>query len=259
MNKKIKKSIIIAKYTFKEIVSGKILMVSPILGLSLLIITYIAYEFTYETTERVALDFGLGMLNLSSVGISLFIGSGILSNEIQNRTVYMIVSRPVSRLSFIIGKNLGLMSINIVNVFFLSILTLAIYFLIGGAYNSLILWSILFILLESTVVLLLVSTLSLFSSQVLAVLISICLYVLGHMSEAVKLTSMYKHNEMIAMVADYYHFILPSFGRFNIKQFVLYEQSLSTQYLLSTFSYGIVYSVFLLMASILVFKRKDLE
>ena len=87
----LRKIAIVAAYTFRE--------------------TYVATEFTYGVPERVALDFGLGMLSLSSLSISLFLGVSLLSKEIESRTVYMVISRPVPRFAFIIGKILGLSGI----------------------------------------------------------------------------------------------------------------------------------------------------
>ena len=100
----LRKLYVIAYYTFREILKSNILVNVAILGLGLMLVTYVAFSFTYGEASRVALDFGLGMLSLSSVGIAIFIGVGLLSKEIENRTVYMIISRPVPRYIFILGK-----------------------------------------------------------------------------------------------------------------------------------------------------------
>ena len=121
----------IAKYTFREIIKSKILVNVLILGIVLLGATYVAFSFTYGEPARVALDFGLGMLTLSSVGIAIFIGVGLLSKEIESRTVYMIISRPVPRYAFITGKLLGLAGVLILNILLLTALTLSLYFLTG--------------------------------------------------------------------------------------------------------------------------------
>jgi len=68
------KSLIIAAYTFKELLKSKILLNVFFIGLGLMLVTYVATEFTYGVPERVALDFGLGMLSISSLAISLFLG-----------------------------------------------------------------------------------------------------------------------------------------------------------------------------------------
>jgi ABC-type transport system involved in multi-copper enzyme maturation permease subunit len=221
----------IAMYTFKEIYKSKILLNTLLLGLGLLFVTYIAYSFTYGTPSRIALDFGLGMLSLSSVGIAIFIGVGLLSKEIESRTVYMIISRPVPRYVFILGKIIGLIGILILNILILSALTLLLYFVIGGTYTSLIHWCVIFTILEACLVLFLVSFLSLISSPTLTVIISLMIYISGHTISSAKSTLFAKNVPGLMDVLDIYHFILPGFYKLNIKDFLLYKQDLSTSYL----------------------------
>src|SRR4051812_38418902 len=114
----------VAKYTFKEILKSKILYSTLIIGLCMIVVTVVAAEFTYGVPERVALDFGLGMLSLSSLGIALFMGASLLSKEIESRTVYMVISRPIPRWCFIMGKVMGLMAVLTVNILILSLMTL---------------------------------------------------------------------------------------------------------------------------------------
>src|SRR4051812_6786124 len=101
------KTFIISYYTFKEILKSKILVNVFFVGLALMGITYVATEFTYGVPEKIAIDFGLGTLSFSSLGISLFLGVGLLSKEIESRTLYMVISRSVPRYAFILGKIAG--------------------------------------------------------------------------------------------------------------------------------------------------------
>jgi len=249
----------IAYYTAKEIIKSKILLNVLLLGVALSVITYVAFSFTYGEASRVALDFGLGILSLSSVGIAIFIGVGLLSKEIENRTVYMIVSRPVPRFSFILGKLLGLIFVLIVNILLLSILTMLCYFLAGGEYSSLISWSILFTMIEAIIVLLVVSVLSLVTSPTMSVLFSLMIYVSGHAISEAKLTSFAENAPGFMEALNFYHFVLPGFYKFNIKDFIIYKQSIEWNYILSTFSYGIVYGLFLTVLAIIIFEKKNLD
>lgn len=171
---------IVAFYTFKEILKSKILLNVFFIGLSLMVVTYVATEFTYGVPERVSLDFGLGMLSLSSIAISLFMGVNLLSKEIDSRTVYMVVSRPVPRYAFIIGKLIGLMGIQFLNVILLSATTLVATLLLGGHINSIVFWAITFILLESLLLLLVVVMISLLANTILSTLLSVIVLMLGH-------------------------------------------------------------------------------
>jgi ABC-type transport system involved in multi-copper enzyme maturation permease subunit len=253
------KTLTIAHYTFKEIWKSKILLNVFFVGIGLMVVTYVATEFTYGVPERVALDFGLGMLSISSLGISLFLGVGLLSREIESRTVYMVISRPVPRYAFIIGKLLGLIGIQAINVIILATMTMTATKLLGGDITSLIIWAIVFIFLESIMLLMVVVLLSLMANNILSVLFSLVLLLLGHAVKETQEINFLSDNPVIVKILDVYHFILPAFYKLNLKDFVIYKNDLPMSYLAGNFLYGVLYSIFLLVAVVLIFNRKNID
>ena len=255
----LKKSLIIALYTMREIIKSKILINVLLLGIGLLVVTYVAYSFTYGDPSRVALDFGLGTLSLSSVAISIFIGVGLLADEIDKRTVYMIISRPVPRYSFILGKILGLGSVLAINIFILSLLTFGVYFFAGGTLNQLIFFAVLFIGLEAILMLLVVCLLSLITSKTLTVVMSIALYIVGHAINQTQLLSAVKGSALLKAILPLYQFVLPAFYKLNLKDFVLYQANVEFSYFISSLGYTFLYGGMLVVLSIYVFNRKNLD
>lgn len=249
----------IASYTFQEVLKSKVLYNIMFLGIGLLIVTYVAQQFTYGAPSRVALDFGVGALSLSSVGIAIFMGVGLLSREIENRTVYMIVSRPVKRSSFVLGRILGLNMILVLNILILSILTLLVYFLTGGSMNPFIFWTIFFIVLESTLVLLVVSLLSLLTSSTLSVIVSIVLFFAGHGISEAKMTVFAQNRPILGWVLELYQYVLPAFGKINTRDLLTYNQSVDSGFLFSALSYSVIYSAFLIFLTITIFEKKNLD
>jgi ABC-2 type transport system permease protein len=253
------KILIIAKYTFKEIIKSRILYGTGILGVLLVLVTYVATEFTYGVPAKVALDFGLGILSLSSLGIALFMGAGLLSKEIETRTVYMIISRPVPRWSFILGKLIGLFGVLIVNVLILSLVTLVCLKFLGGTIDQLVISCIIFNILESVLLLLVVVLFSLFSNNILATLISLTLLMAGHAIQEAKITTFVELRPLLGKILEIYHLILPGFYKLNLKEFVVYQHSLDSTYLLNAFAYGTCYSAFLLFLILFIFQNKNLD
>ncbi|MFA5582697.1 MAG: hypothetical protein WDA09_00650 [Bacteriovoracaceae bacterium] len=253
------KLLIISFYTFKEILKSKVLLITLFIGFALMVITYVATEFTYGTPEKVALDFGLGMLSFSSLGIALFLGATLLPNEINSRTVYMVISRPVPRWVFILGKVLGLCGILLINVLILSTMTLVCSALLGGEVNSVTLWAIIFNCLESLLLLLLVVFLSLFLNTTLSSVVSLFILILGHAIKETQTTSFVKERGYLNILLEFYHMVLPGFYKLNLKDFVIYHKSIETSYLLGSAAYGVFYSLFLLVMIIFVFNKKNLD
>ena len=250
---------IIAFYTFKEILKSKILINVFFVGLLLMLMTYVATEFTYGVPERVALDFGLGMLSLSSIAISLFLGVNLLSKEIDSRTVYMVIARPVPRFAFILGKIIGLVGIQLVNVFLLSIMTLGMTYILGGNISSLIFWAIGFTFLESLLLLLVVILMSLLANNILASLISVVVLLLGHAVKETQNVGFVQNNTLFKSVLEVYHFFLPAFYKLNLKDFILYKTAMPLNYLISSLAYGVTYSAFLLLMIIYLFNKKNID
>jgi ABC-type transport system involved in multi-copper enzyme maturation permease subunit len=250
---------IVAYFTFKEILKSKVLLNVFFSGLGLMLVTYVATEFTYGVPEKVALDFGIGILSLSSMAISLFLGVTLLSKEIDSRTVYMVISRPVPRYCFIMGKILGLLGIQLVNVVLLSLMTILTVKILGGPLSPLIYWCIGFTLLESVILLLVVLLVSLFANTVLSTLFSVIILILGHAVKETQNISFVKRNPLFEYLLDFYHYFLPAFYKLNLKDFLIYKVNLDTTYLFSTLIYGLSYSSFLIILIILIFNRKNLD
>ncbi len=253
------KVITIARYTFKEILKSRILYSTIICGLSLIVITFVATEFTYGVPEKIALDFGLGMLSISSLGISLFMGATLLSKEIESRTVYMVISRPVPRWAFIVGKLMGLMGVLIVNVGILSLMTLTCVSLLGGNISSIILLAILFNILECLLLLLVVVFFSLFSNPILSSIITTLILVLGHAVRETQLTHFVQSRPLLKTILSFYHLVLPAFYKLNLKEFVTYKQHIEYDYLVLAATYGGLYSLFLLLMIIFLFNRRNID
>lgn len=249
----------ISYYTFKELFKSKILLNVFFVGLVMMVVTYVATEFTYGVPERVALDFGLGMLSISSIAISLFLGVGLLSKEIDSRTVYMIISRPVPRYAFIVGKILGLLGIQLLNVVMLAGMTIASTTLLGGNLDALLGWVILFIFIESILVLLVVVLISLLANNILSVLFATIVLLLGHAIKETQDIMFVKNRPFLQILLEIYHFILPAFHKLNLKDFVIYEKSLPLSYLLPNLAYGVLYSSALMVFIIVIFNRKNLD
>jgi ABC-type transport system involved in multi-copper enzyme maturation permease subunit len=253
------KTLTIAYYTFKELLKSKVLYITLGIGFALMMVTYVATEFTYGVPEKVALDFGLGMLSLSSLGIALFMGASLLSSEIDSRTVYMVISRPVPRWVFISGKLLGLVGVLIINLSILSLMTLSCSYLLGGEINQLIIVTIFFNLVESILLLLLVVFFSLFSNSILASTISLVILVLGHAVKETRMVSFVELRPFLGKVLDFYHLVLPGFYKLNFKDFVLYSPTIGWSYVFSSLAYGLLYSSFLFFMIIFIFNRKNLD
>ncbi len=250
---------IVSKYTFLDLLKSKILILIFLLGFSLLIISYVASELTYGVPQKVSLDFGLGILTLALVGIAIFMGSGLIVKEIESRTLYMVLSRPVSREIFLFGKMVGLLELLALASIILGILSISMFTLLNGIIKITIFQSILLTYIEATMVMLLAILFSLVTNSVASVVYTLTFYVAGHMIGELQTFGYVIEHPRLAQFIKWYGFIFPNFSKINIKDFVLYEAILPQNYFQTAFLYGSSYSLFLLFVIIAIFKHKELD
>jgi ABC-type transport system involved in multi-copper enzyme maturation permease subunit len=250
---------LIATATFKEIVKSKILINVLIFGIFIAVATFVASEFTLGVPSKVATDIGLGILALSANAISLFLGVSLVAKEIESRTIYVIISRPVSRMSFLLGKVLGLSSVLAVNTFLLSSITALTVLALGGTISNLFLWCIGFTFFEALMLLLVVVTFSLVSNQVITIIMSLVVLMAGHATLDILDSHFVKNNPILQPLLKSYHFMLPGFYKLNLRDFVVYNQTLPLDYLFSNLFYGISYCLALIFLSIHLLNRKNLD
>ena len=259
MKKYLSDVVVVCCYTFKEVWQSKIFINIAVLGLLILGVSYIASEFTYLSANRVALDFGLGLASLAATGLSIFWGVGLIASEIENRTLYLILTRPIDRKGFILGKILGMLGVLFTQVVLIYLLSISIYFFMGGQYNSLIGWALAFTFLEAMIVLLIATTLSIIMNKALATFNTLILFVLGHAISGSINTDFVISRPILQKFIKSYSVIFPDFTKLNIKPFLIYQKSLDLSYLTSSICYGLFYALGLTTLTILIFGRKELE
>lgn len=255
----IKKILIVSQYTFTEIYKSKIMVNVILLGLSMAVVSYVAAEFTYGVPGKVSLDFGLGALSLSCVGIAIFMGSNLISKEVESRTIYMALSRPISRTVFLSGRILGMVFFLAINTLLLSLVAISFYLLYGGQVQGLILWAILFSFIESVIILLVVVNFSMLTNSIMSVVYSICLYATGHALPQTLELGIVERRPGLQTFIEVYSTIFPNFDRLSVKDFVLFEQFLPQKYLAHSLLYGMCYSLFLFVIAVALFRRKSLD
>lgn len=254
-----KRIFIIGKYTFIDLFKSRITLNVFLLGIVLCIVSYISYSFTYGVPQKVALDIGLGLLSLSSVAVALFLGASLLSSEIQSRTVYIVLSRSVSRFQFLCGKILGLSLILKLNISILCLFIFSLYLALGGQFQSIMAWAVIFTVFEAFLVMLIAVFFSLVTNRVITVLLTLSLYIAGHGLNPDTMAVMLKQSPNIKIIIDGLGWVLPNFYKLNLKDLVLYQHSVNLSYVLITYLYALGYGLFLILASLWVFERKNLD
>lgn len=253
------KTIIVAKYTFIEVYRSKVMLSILFIAIGLVSISYVASEFAYGAPSKVALDFGFGLTSISNIVMAIFIGSTLLSKEIENRTLYMILSRPISRTSFMLGKVLGLSSVLIINTIILSLVSVSIYNYLGGKLSALMFWAGWFSMIEAFIIMLFAIMFSLFTSNALAIIYTITVWIVGHSISATSKILLTKTNLFLNYTLKIISGLIPDLDKINLKDLLIYEQTVTLSYLLKSQLYVSIYILALLLIISFLFKNKNLD
>jgi ABC-type transport system involved in multi-copper enzyme maturation permease subunit len=249
----------VSKFTFLEVYRSKLMVGLFFLALGLLVVTFVASEFAYGASAKVALDVGLGIMSLSNTGIAIFIGSTLLSKEIEQRTLYMVLSRPISRISFLLGKLLGLSTVLLLNSILLGSLSIFLYVQQGGQFQELFIWALIFSFFESLIVLVFAVFFSLIANVTLSVICTFTIFVTGHALNETSRILFLKLSPLLKGILDVCYFFIPNLYKFNLKDFLLYQQNVDHQYLIMTQVYALLYLTAILAVVMLIFKNKNLD
>lgn len=259
MSQQFFKCMIIARYTFQELIRSKILWNVVVLALCLASLTLAAAEFTFGVPARVALDLGLAFLALSGYGLSFFAGIPLIKSEEESRTIYLIISRPVKRSVFLIGKILGVIVFLALNFSLIAASILVVINLIGGKLGYVEWAAIGLTFVEVVILLLLVVVFSLVANRAITMIFGLVILAAGHAVSETLSIKLVQDIPWLRNAVRLYDWMLPGFHRFNLKDLVLYQTELPDGYLMKTLVYAFLYGAALLLFSCWLIERKDFE
>ncbi len=122
----------VGRVTFFEIIRDKVLYNVLVCAVLLFGVGFLASRLTFIQPERVVLDFGLASVAISCAMIGIFTGATLMGKEFERRTIYVALSRPISKSQFVFGKFFGLNVVILVNWVLLSVSFIAVLLATGG-------------------------------------------------------------------------------------------------------------------------------
>ncbi|MEL6441215.1 MAG: ABC transporter permease [Cyanobacteria bacterium J06621_8] len=248
----------IANNGFQEVIRDRILYFIGFFTLLLILAQRILPEIAAGTHEKILLDVGIGAIAILSVIITIFIGTALINKEIEKRTLLMLLPKPISRAEVILGKHLGLtavlgVTISVMMGIYLTILSLS---QISYPMGALIIAGV-YLLLELTLIASVAILFGVFTSSILATLLSFGVYLMGHFSEDLVELGKLSENPGIESLTTSLYLVLPNLSRLDLKNEAVYGLLPSFTELLAHAVYGLLYTALLLTLSIIIFAQKE--
>ncbi len=248
----------IATNGFREVIRDRILYVIAFFVLLLIFASRILPPIAVGADEKIFLDLGISGISLLGAIVAIFVGTGLINKEIEKRTVLILIPKPLTTTEFIIGKHLGLSAVLIVLVATMTIVYLSLMSLLGINYPlQSLLVAIGYILLELALLTAIAMTFGVFTSSILATLLSFGVLIMGHLSRDLLQLGKITENPGIEKITKTLFLILPDLERLNLKNGAVYNILPSTGELVGSLIYAALYIILLLSITVIIFSRRQ--
>ncbi|EAZ90984.1 ABC transporter permease [Crocosphaera chwakensis] len=249
---------IIASNGFREVIRDRILYVIGFFAVVLALSLRLLPEISVGADGKIFLDVGLGLTSFLGAIVAIFVGTALINKEIEKRTVLILIPKPISRSELIIGKHLGLCGVLAVVIAIMTVLYFGALTWANITFSPVsLLVSQVYLLLELAVLTAVAITFGVFTSSILATLLSFGIYIIGHLSSDLLELAKLSQNPSITALTESIYLVVPNLERFNLKNTAVYGILPSSSELLIDAVYGIIYIVLLLTISSFIFSRRQ--
>lgn len=247
--------------TFREAVRDRVLYNLILFALLLVASALLVGQISIGIERIVLVNLGLTAVSIFGIVIAIFIGIGLVSKEIEKRTLYTVLSRPVRRWEFIVGKFFGLAGTLVVNTFFMAIGVFAALLYVSHHFqrpDAWVLVALYFIILQFLIITALALLFSAFSSPLLSAVFAFSLFVIGSFAEDLRgFAGMTQGiGRWLATAAAY---LVPNFSALNVISSVAHQQPVAGQLVLYNTIYALIYAAMALCGAVLIFEHRNLK
>jgi len=251
----------IALNTFREAVRDRVLYNLILFVLLLVASAPLFGQISIGLERLILVNVGLSSISLFGVVIAILVGIGLVSKEIEKKTLYTILPRPVRRWEFIVGKYFGLLLTLLVNAAFM---TIGFYIALLVTQHALhkadagLLVAIYFILLQFMIMVALTLLFSSFSTPIFSAIFAFALFVIGTFGEDLKNFAAMSQGA-IKWLTTGIAWVVPNFASLNVISQTAHDQPVSTGLILFNTLYALLYSAAITAGAVLIFDRRNLK
>lgn len=247
----------IAHNTFREAVRDKVLYVLLFLAGAAILGSKALGWISVGQDIKIMKDFSLASIQVFGVLIAIFVGTSLVYKEIDKRTLYTIVSRPIRRYEFIVGKYLGMAALLLVVTVAMAAVATLYVLALGGGLTASFYWAAVLIYAELLLLTAFAVLMSSLTTPILGAFVVLSCFLFGHATGI--LTDLPKPLEESAArpILQALYYIVPNLDHFNIRAEAANGVAVSTIYCLWALAYGAAYTAMMLILAVLAFEGKD--
>lgn len=242
---------------FREARRNRVTVVVGVFAAVVLLSSTLVTEVTVNTFDRVLTDFGLGMMSLILVFLTVFLSSGLLSREIERRTIFLMVSKPVSRMQFLLAKLAGTMLTLGVLLVAMTLIFLSQLAMFGADITSTQLVAAAGLWFELLVISSAGILFSSFSGPAVSAIATTGLYFAGHLAGDLYAIATRSESSAIQAMGRGLYYMLPNLERVNFRTQATYALPVDMSTFLSGAAYSLAWAAVFTALAIFIFERRD--
>ena len=249
----------IARQTVREAMRRRVMWVFLICGVFLIALGPVFGFLSPRDSQTVLRSLGLAALLLAGLFITIVTCIYLIPTEIERRTIYTVLSKPVQRYEFVLGKFLGGFATVFINIAAMGVVFLAMIYFQEHKIPPEMFKGVLMTFFQMLLLAALTIFFSTFATPVVNFFLSFGIFLVGNLSSVTEsLTT--NHNPIVRFAGNVIHYILPNFGNFNIQNSIIHpvtEIANENIFIRNNVIYALIYSAVLLTLAILIFDRRE--
>ncbi|MBW4467527.1 MAG: ABC transporter permease [Pegethrix bostrychoides GSE-TBD4-15B] len=251
---------VIASNLFREVIRDRVLYLLLLYGLIMAAASQLLPRIAANTQDKILLDLGIAAIGILALLIAVFVGTGLVQKEIEKRTVLVMIAKPISAAEFIVGKHWGLTGVLALLV---TVMTAMFWGLLQFQQIPFPMLSLgiaaLFQILELALITAVAILLGVLTSPILAMLLSLAVYLMGHLSRDLLALGKLVPDATFQQVTKILYLILPDLSRLDWKNQAVYGMNLmpAPLELAGHAAYGLLYTSLLLAIATFIFSRRQ--
>jgi ABC-type transport system involved in multi-copper enzyme maturation permease subunit len=248
----------VALNTFRESVREKLLYLVIIYAMALVVSVFILSPLSVGAAKgKIVTDVGLAGISILGILTAIIVGSNLVHKEMDKKAILMVLTRPVSRTEYLIGKFAGV-ALSLLVLIGIMTAVLVVMMLLGGAeLTPAVFFAVGLSIIEIGLIVAVMIFFSTFTTPLLTSFFTICIFVAGTLSGDLRLFAQKFGGRAMNYVMDVLYFTLPNLKVFNLRHEAVHGLRYSASEILLPAAYGIVYTAAMLYFAWLVFRRRE--
>jgi ABC-type transport system involved in multi-copper enzyme maturation permease subunit len=249
----------IAVNTFREAIRDRILYLFVGFAVAMVLSTKLFGLLTVGDEAKIVKDVGLASMQFFSMLIAVMMSMLLISREVDSRTVFNIISKPVARWQFIVGKYLGLVSVVAANLLFIAAVLVVMVLVYTKQFDPMLVFAAAMTMLEMMVLAAFATLFAVVTRPILGSLLTLAVFVVGQTSEDLWLLTRQLPGEVTRVVIAVIYYLTPNLQRFNFRNEVVHGLPVNGTAVALAVVYAFAFVTVTLILASLRFRNRDLK